>query len=643
MNPEWHFNPRRPCDRMRDSANDAFFTAESLENLSEALIREGIQNSLDAARRGPTREREVRIRISFIADASPETRQAMSSLFAPAKDHFEKGLLNGSFADIFDAETGFLVFEDFGTKGLNGDAAEWRLEQAEDNAFFSFFRADGRSAKTGESLGRWGIGKQVFPTASRLHSMFGLSIRSDAPTEVLMGSAVVRTHSVAGQDYQPDAWFGCRTGNAQVMPVTDPAFIKSFKKTFGLARDHELGLSVVVPCIDERVGMDDLRRGIVRNFFWPILLGELVVDLEGPGGPWRIDAESLPTHRTLLSQAEAALVEFALWASTAKPAEIVTLDEAAAIRPDWRTVGTALLTEGKLTLIRVLLEASQKVGVTIPVRVRPKARGHEAPRPEAMSFFTVFISPCRDTGNRPVFLRDGIVIKDVRAPLLQGSRSLVVVENPPLAGLLGDAEGVNHTQWQKDSPKFHGHYVWGPETIKFVTRSVYEIMQALHAGETKGDPSLLLDLFFLPTGDGRPEPEPKPKPGPGPVTPPPPPRPPPAIQKKFDITQVDGGFILKPGPVLVESFPLKVRIQAGYGVRRGNAIKRWAADDFIFTRQPLRQEPKPSGVIVTREDGNSIEIEIRKPDFQFGVCGFDKKRDLVVRAIELRNENEENL
>ena len=31
MNPCWHFNLRRPCERMRDSANDAFFTAERLK------------------------------------------------------------------------------------------------------------------------------------------------------------------------------------------------------------------------------------------------------------------------------------------------------------------------------------------------------------------------------------------------------------------------------------------------------------------------------------------------------------------------------------------------------------------------------------------------------------------------------------
>jgi hypothetical protein len=59
------------------------------------------------------------------------------------------------------------VFEDFGTKDLDGDINEWRSDKSEGNAFFSFFRAEGRSSKTGESLSRWGIGKQIFPTASQ--------------------------------------------------------------------------------------------------------------------------------------------------------------------------------------------------------------------------------------------------------------------------------------------------------------------------------------------------------------------------------------------------------------------------------------------------------------------------------------------
>ena len=68
MNPCWHFNLRRPCERMRDSANDAFFTAESLENLSEALVREAIQNSLDAAQRDAGRRAPSHGQDSFCSE-----------------------------------------------------------------------------------------------------------------------------------------------------------------------------------------------------------------------------------------------------------------------------------------------------------------------------------------------------------------------------------------------------------------------------------------------------------------------------------------------------------------------------------------------------------------------------------------------
>jgi hypothetical protein len=328
--------------------------------------------------------------------------------------------------------------------------------------------------------------------------MLGLTVRSESPARVLMGSAVVRTHSVQGQDFQPDAWFGCRDVDENpVSPVTDAQFIETFVGMLGLKRGNAPGLSVVVPSVDERVNVTDLRRGIVRSFFWPILQGELVVDLESPGENWHIDAETLAANRILLPPNEAAVVEFAAWASTAKPSETVNLPGEAATKPDWRTIIDAMLTETKLGEIRTHLEQSQRVGVKVPVRVRPKFDGAE----ESTSFFTVFIAPCRDAGFRPVFLRDGIVITDVRCPQMSGNLSLVVVEDPPLAGLLGDSEGTGHTEWQKDLAKFHKRYIDGPETIKFVSRSVYEIMQRLHAAETKGDPNLLLDIFYLPMNE----------------------------------------------------------------------------------------------------------------------------------------------
>ncbi len=639
MNPQWHFNRRRACTRMRDSANDAFFTAESLENLSEALVREGIQNSLDAARRDTGDVRQITVKIRFVPNAPAEVRQFLAGHFGSAPQNFSRGLSRPNLNALFADDTGYLVFEDFGTKGLTGDVNEWRLERAEQNAFFSFFRAEGRSAKSGENLGRWGIGKQVFPTASRLHAMFGLTVRADNPTRVLMGSAVVRTHSIGEEDYEPDGWFGCRDGDEKaVEPVTDQQFISIFESVFRLKRGNETGLSIVVPSVDERVNALDIKRGIVRSFFWPILLGELVVDLEAPGEALRIDAETLPTHRLLLPAPEAAVIEFASWASTAIPAERITLSETA--RPSWKDFTEQLLPEPKLAEIRSRLETDQRVEIRVPVRVRTKNEGRE----ECMSFFTVYVASCRDAGHRPIFLRDGIVITDVRGQHMPGNRSLVVVDDPPLAGLLGDSEGVNHTQWQKDSPKFHNKYVRGPETIKFVTRSVYEILQRLHAAETKGDPTLLLHIFYLPTEEGPTEPAKRPeKDKKEPVVPPPPPKPlPPPQPRRFELQPVKGGFSLRPGNTPIESFPLKIRIEAGYAVRRGNAIKRWASDDFAFNRAPLRVD-QTNGIQVSRTEGNAIELEIKKPDFQFSVSGFDPRRDLVVRANELRGENEADI
>ena len=168
-------------------------------------------------------------------------------------------------------------------------------------------------------------------------------------------------------------------------------------------------------------------------------------------------------------------------------------------------------------------------------------------------------------------------------------------------------------------------------------------MQRLHAADTKGDPNLLLHIFFLPTEEGPTEPKKKPEPGKPEIPPPPPPPPPPAKPKRFVLDSMKGGFLLKSGSTPFESLPVRLRIEAGYAVRRGNPFKRCAPEDFAFTRSPLREDPKPSGVVVAREDGNCLELEVRKPEFQFGVSGFDTKRDLVVRAIELEGNDEADI
>src|SRR5204863_10192074 len=114
MSGQWHFNIRRACDRMRDSANDAFFTAESIENLSEGLVREGIQNSLDAAAREQGSVRQVKVRIAFQPRARPEVHEFLSKQFASVRENFAGGLGVTDIERLFAPDTGYLVFEDFG-------------------------------------------------------------------------------------------------------------------------------------------------------------------------------------------------------------------------------------------------------------------------------------------------------------------------------------------------------------------------------------------------------------------------------------------------------------------------------------------------------------------------------------------------
>src|SRR4051794_3547403 len=102
---------------MRDPRNDAFFTAESLENLSEALVREGIQNSLDAARRDAGGVREVTVRIRFVPNASEHVRDFLGSQFGTARKNFEGGLSIANLENLFRDDCGYVVFEDFGTRG----------------------------------------------------------------------------------------------------------------------------------------------------------------------------------------------------------------------------------------------------------------------------------------------------------------------------------------------------------------------------------------------------------------------------------------------------------------------------------------------------------------------------------------------
>ena len=65
--PEWRFRGMQPGEMNIDPIEGEFFSTAALDSLSDALVREAIQNSLDARIPGVP----VRVRIAFPAPASP--------------------------------------------------------------------------------------------------------------------------------------------------------------------------------------------------------------------------------------------------------------------------------------------------------------------------------------------------------------------------------------------------------------------------------------------------------------------------------------------------------------------------------------------------------------------------------------------
>lgn len=633
MTYRWQFNTMRPSDKAREPIYGEFFATEAVSDPGEALVREGIQNSIDARRNGE----KVMIRIRASGTGAAVARDAVAPFLNGLDEHLKvpgNGLREIP-DDSDDCPT--LVFEDFGTTGLLGDPAEWKPVLGSRNHFYHFFRAEGRSDKREKDIGRWGVGKQVFPRASRINSIFGLTVRENDKKKLLMGMAVLKSHDVNGTRYAPDGWLGRASeddDNALTLPIEDSTFIDSFCKTFDAQRGDDPGLTIVVPWCDLELTDENLVRAVLRGYFCPILRGQLEVIVEARSIQTILDASTLENEiRKIGNDLEREilpLVELAKWANSLDESGFVRLSSPAPQRA-WQW-SKELFPEESLSDIRNRYERGDKIAIRVPVSVREKNR---SPRE---SFFDVFLHrDGSEQSGRPVFIREGIIIPDVRAPRTRGVRSLLNAEDGPIAAFLGDSENPAHTQWQKDGANFRGKYVSGALDLQFVVRSVHEIVNIIFEQDKKQDRTLLVDLFSIPAPpeeqESRTREQKKPKDeGKGPDVP----NPPVSQPRPFVIQRVEGGFVVRDGNMNAAPPTSILLVRAAYQVRRGNPFKKYHPADFDFSEGMKIQL---NGVTALEKKENRLRVKIDSNVFRIEVTGFDSKRDV---RVEVRRQEADN-
>jgi hypothetical protein len=617
---EWYFNDLVAGNKIRETIQDEFFATDVIRGAADALVREGVQNSLDAGTNGVVR---VVIRVGELSGTGDLAR--LQPFMSGGWPHFAargNGLANAPRPSDL---CRFLVFEDFGTSGLSGDPEQLFPVENGDNRFFHFFRVEGRSDKHEHDRGRWGVGKQVFPRASRIKSVFGYTVRKDDRRQLLMGQAILRSHPVR-ETYFQDGWFGVRRANERpVFPIEDAETVNAFRDAFNVSRTDEPGLSLVVPYLQDEITERDILAAVLRGYFYPILMGDLEVVIRAGRTELIIDFDSIDKAVERLDadlRGEIKpLLNLAAWArDNREPVpELGVPDPLAA--PQWADTSVP---EQLQTYIREKLRGQEPFALRVPLMVRPKAAG----RPQRPSHFDVLmLRDDKESSGRPVFVREGIIVSDVRGQRSRGIRSLVVVNRGALGTMLGDSENPAHTQWQKQGSKFKDKYYFGSAYIRYVADSVSEIVRICTESEDQEDLSLLSDIFAIPADEGEVGPaegdadrdreDEKDRKRPEVSQ---------SSAFRFIVSPVDGGFTIRPSGRL--PLPASVRIRVAYDVRRGNAFSKYDVADFRLESMDV----KVTGAEVFNTHQNEMILDVAQEEFSVTIRGFDPKRDVRVSA-----------
>ncbi|MCA9034031.1 MAG: hypothetical protein KDA91_02820 [Planctomycetaceae bacterium] len=650
----WHFSKVNPRFKNREATQGEFFASDTE---LRGFVREAVQNSLDA--RIPDSANPVAVRIYLSGEDQALEPSRSRRYFKGGWEHFHADGCGLRDAADRNEPCRFVVYEDSGTTGLTGPVDQFHEVPGQRNPFYYFFRAEGQSNKLETGRGRWGLGKFVFPRSSRIRSFFGLTIRHDDGRRLLVGQSILRSHRVEDKSYTPDGWFGEKPGRKEApSPIESSEFIDRFCRDFALERTSEPGLSVVIPFCDASWDARGVVNSVVQDYFSAILNEELIVTVESADTQIVINAHSIidvlqDCDDDIRTQMQ-PLLELAQWACNQRQnGSMQRLDRNLSSRPHSRgnlRWSAKDVDEQQFRRVRTTFAADGRLAVRIPLTVQQ--RGQE---PKA-THFDVFLQKSESTAQRrPVFVREGIVISNVRSRLIRDISALVMVDDAPLAAFLGDAENPAHTEWQEEISHFKGKYVQGASVLRFVRNTVPDLCQLLTEPTDEQDSELLLDVFSIgAVPNGRRSSFPvgfethtsRRRKFASPLNEPTVAR---RTRRPFRIVRRKGGFRIagltaraaredasnETADPMPFAAPLVIEVCVAYDRRSGSALRNFDPTDFQLDHSPIVIQSTNASWVIT--SANVLRVTANGPFFEVVVAGFDVNRDLYLKAQVLKD------
>ncbi|MBS1597067.1 MAG: hypothetical protein JST75_02495 [Bacteroidetes bacterium] len=646
---EWRFKPNSRDDMDVDPIQGEFFTTRDIDNISTAVVREGIQNALDERNRGEQVE-TVKVRIYLSGDKYALESKDYLPMIETLQPHLTAKSSGLSSLPDFAGNMKFLVFEDFNTKGLEGSPKEFYVENNNDKIphnFYYFWRNVGRSGKTDDQLGRWGLGKTVFPASSKINTFWGLTVRKSDSRRMLMGQSILRIHNREDDKkqecgFRPYGMFGNYEGiDCFALPIEDESALTTFEEKFHLERKKNSGLSLVIPFCSDEITIDHLAYSVIEQYFYPILEGRLEVEVgeeeirilldrnSVEQSIEKIDFNNLSNNDDKKVKTKENLIrlfDFAKWTFRLHEEDFFKLKELdLKNKPRWNK--SMFADEEGLNVCRDKFDRGERVAFRIPLKYCPLNGISKT------CWYNAFLEKDTTLTNpENLFVRDGITISGVTSLDRGLVRGVVIIHDTDLVRMLGDSENPAHTEWQSDSRNFKGKYVDGKEALVFVKgtlKALYERLQRPIEGLQK---NLLIEYFSIPIetveekkqkdlpdeidlgGDEVNDPEIPIKLG---------------KRRPILIEKINTGLKIAKNP-LAEDLPESIKLRLGYDVPRGNPIKNYQELDFDVSKSPIMIES--SGIYFTKKDKNELEFDIEdKSYFEIKLTGFDDKRDLFLK------------
>ena len=579
-------------------------------SLTDTLVRESTQNTLDAKNGSMA---GISFHIVGVGDGL--TPQFIDQVLDGHIHHAKAVDLD--LTDVNFSQPKALVIEDFETTGLTGAV---NREDDEGN-FADFWRRHGKSHKSGTRLGRWGLGKLVYSSASQVKAFFGITVQSDTNKRYLMGQSVLETHRLAGKKYPPHNLYGEETeveGGPFQVPIDDECVLNDFAAAFRLARRQEPGLSIIIPFPRPQLQMKDMIGFGVENYFIPILRGQLMMRFDG------VTLNSETILKTAHEYAGDRIKNIDQLFGFIKEADRICRNGGMVVAAnDWYKdghLGVSAFSGIDLETMRKAFVSSGMIAVKLPVDIQKKP-----PAKAQQSYVDIFlIRPDKLDRGSDFYVRNGITLPSEAKFRERRCLGLLLAEDEPVSAFLGDAENPAHTKWSSSAEKLD-KYRGAQVRLKALRNCLVDLHDLLAQNLEEEDEQALVDFFWADEKGEKKKHEGD--------NPPPPPKPPAPRPSVIRIAERQGGFSVLPSTgIKAAEFPIDATLTVAYDVPRGNPFRLYSEFDFNLAVEGDVEIEAKGNVVVHSAEKNVIACTISGPDFELNIGGLDTKRDVIVKA-----------